>query len=54
MAKRLSGDVVAAEGELRRTIAEGSLDLMEVALAHDLLSADRGVLGGPAPNVGLP
>ncbi len=54
MAKRLSGDAIAAEGELRRTIAEGSLDLMEVALAHDLLSADRGVLGGPAPNVGLP
>ncbi len=51
---RLSGDARAAEGELRKAIAEGGLDLMEVALARALLRQDQGVVGGPAPNVGLP
>jgi len=51
---RLSGDARAAEGELRKTIAEGGLDLMEVSLARDLLRQDHGIVGGPAPNVGLP
>ncbi len=54
MALRLSGDSRASDEELRKAIAEGGLDLMEVGLAHDFLSADKGVLGGPTPSVALP
>ncbi len=54
MDRRLAGDSRAAEEGLRRTIAEGGLDLMEVGIAHELLSRDKGVLGGPTPSVGLP
>lgn len=54
MERRLQGDAKGTEEGLRKTLAEGGLDLMEVGLARDLLSADKGVLGGPTPAVGLP
>ncbi len=54
MEHRLAGDAKGSEENLRKSIAAGGLDLMEVSLAKDLLSVDKGVLGGPAPDVGLP
>ena len=54
MERRLRGDTKAAEEGLRKTLDQGGLDLMEVGLARDLLSDDKGVLGGPPPDVGLP
>jgi hypothetical protein len=54
MERRLRGDTKGAEEGLRKTLDAGGLDLMEVGLARDLLSDDKGVLGGPPPDVGLP
>jgi hypothetical protein len=54
LARRVDGDAKGAEGDLRRALREGGLDLMEVSLARDLLAGDRGAIGGPAPSVGLP
>lgn len=52
--RRVTGDTKGSEEGLKKTITEGGLDLMEVGLARDLLSPDRGSIGGPVPSVGLP
>jgi hypothetical protein len=54
LARRVDGDMKGAETDLRQALKEGGLDLMEVSLARDLLAGNRGAIGGPVPNVGLP
>ncbi len=54
MDKRISGDVKGADDALRQVVGSAGLDLMEVALARELLSGARAQIGGPVPEVGLP
>lgn len=54
MDRRLAGDAKAADGFLKQVVGSPGLDLMEVALARELLSGARAQLGGPVPEVGLP
>jgi hypothetical protein len=39
---------------LKQVVTSPGLDLMEVALARELLSGARAQIGGPVPEVGLP
>jgi tetratricopeptide (TPR) repeat protein len=53
--KRASGDAKSAEDLLRQVAASSALDLMEMAIARELLlPAGRSAIGGPVPEVGLP
>lgn len=54
MARRAAGDVKGADEYLKQVVASPGLDLMEVALARELLSGARAQVGGPVPEVGLP
>jgi tetratricopeptide (TPR) repeat protein len=54
MDRRVAGDAKGAEDGLRQVVASPGMDLMEVALARELLSGPRAQVGGPAPDVGLP
>jgi tetratricopeptide (TPR) repeat protein len=54
MDRRVAGDAKGADEGLKQVIASPGLDLMEVALARELLSGARGQIGGPVPEVGLP
>ena len=49
MDRRAAGDAKGAEEELKRVIGANGIDLMEVALARDLLSGPRAQIGGPLP-----
>ena len=54
MDRRVAGDA-KGEGEyLKQVMSSPGLDLMEVALARELLSGPRAQIGGPVPEVGLP
>jgi hypothetical protein len=54
MDRRIAGDAKGADEALRQVITSPGLDLMEVALARELLSGPRAQIGGPVPEVGLP
>jgi tetratricopeptide (TPR) repeat protein len=54
MDRRIAGDAKGAEDYLKQVMASPGLDLMEVALARELLSGARAQIGGPVPEVGLP
>lgn len=54
MERRLAGDAKGAEEALRQVVSSPGLDLMEVAIAREMLSGPRAQLGGPVPEVGLP
>ena len=54
MDRRAAGDARGADEQLRQVITSPGLDLMEVALARELLSGPRAQIGGPVPEVGLP
>jgi hypothetical protein len=54
MDRRSAGDAKGAEDYLKQVMASPGLDLMEVALARELLSGARAQIGGPVPEVGLP
>jgi tetratricopeptide (TPR) repeat protein len=54
MDRRLSGDQKGADDALKQVVGSPGLDLMEVALARELLSGSRAQIGGPVPEVGLP
>ena len=54
MDRRIAGDAKGADGFLRQVVNAPGLDLMEVALARELLSGARAQIGGPVPEVGLP
>ena len=54
MDRRIAGDAKGADEGLKQVIASPGLDLMEVALARELLSGPRAQIGGPVPEVGLP
>ena len=54
MDRRVAGDSKGADEGLKQVIASPGLDLMEVALARELLSGARAQIGGPVPEVGLP
>lgn len=53
--KRAAGDAKGAEELLKQVATSPGLELMETAIAKDLLTpAARIVVGGPVPEVGLP
>jgi tetratricopeptide (TPR) repeat protein len=52
--RRIAGDARAAHDGLQQVVASPGLDLMEAALARDLLAGKKAELGGPVPEVGLP
>ncbi len=53
--KRSSGDPKGAEELLKQVAASPGLDLMELAIARELLTPpQRQTVGGPVPEVGLP
>ncbi len=54
MERRLTGDAKGADEALRQVVGSPGLDLMEVALAREILSGPRAQIGGPVPEVGLP
>jgi hypothetical protein len=54
MDRRIAGDAKGADDALKQVITSPGLDLMEVALARELLSGPRAQIGGPVPEVGLP
>ncbi len=55
MDRRASGDSKGSDDALKQVVAGSGLDLMEVGIARDLLSGNRGQLGGPLPlDVALP
>jgi cellulose synthase operon protein C len=54
MEKRISGDAEGSDKTLQQVVGSPGLDLMEVALARELLSGARAQIGGPVPEVGLP
>ena len=54
MDRRLAGDTKGADDFLKQVVSSPGLDLMEVALARELLSGPRAQIGGPVPEVGLP
>ena len=54
MDKRIAGDAKGADDALKQVVSSPGLDLMEVALARELLSGPRAQIGGPVPEVGLP
>lgn len=54
MDRKISGDSKGADDALKQVVGSAGLDLMEVALAREILSGTRAQLGGPVPEVGLP
>jgi tetratricopeptide (TPR) repeat protein len=54
MDKRIAGDAKGADDALKQVVSSPGVDLMEVALARELLSGARAQIGGPVPEVGLP
>jgi hypothetical protein len=52
--KKISGDAKGANAALRQVVVSPGLDLMEVALAREILSGPQAQIGGPVPEVGLP
>ncbi len=54
MDRRANGDVAGSEAGLKQALKAGGIDLLEVAIARDVLSGPRATLGGPLPEVGLP
>jgi hypothetical protein len=52
--KRASGDTKGSDKLLGEVVASPGLDLMETALARDMLAGPRATLPGPVPEVGLP
>ena len=52
--RRAAGDVKGGDDALRQAVAAGGLELMEVAIARDILSGAKARLSGPVPEVGLP
>jgi cellulose synthase operon protein C len=54
MDRRLAGDAKGEGDFLKQVVGSSGLDLMEVALARELLSGGRAQIGGPVPEVGLP
>ena len=54
MDRRIAGDAKGSDDALKQVVTSPGLDLMEVAIARELLSGTRAQIGGPVPEVGLP
>lgn len=54
MERRASGDSKGADELLKQVIESSGLDLMEFAIARELLAGSKREVGGPVPEVGLP
>ena len=54
MSQRASGDRTGSDATLREVLTASGLELVEVALARDLLAGPRAAVAGPVPEVGLP
>lgn len=52
--KRSAGDVASATALFQQALKAGGVDLMEIALARDILEGPKAYVGGPVPEVGLP
>lgn len=52
--RRAAGDAKGAEAYFKQALSTGGVDLMEVALARDMLEGPRARVAGPVPEVGLP
>lgn len=52
--RRASGDAKGADDALRQVLALPGVELMETAIARDLLAGPRAIVGPPPPNVPLP
>ena len=49
MDRRASGDTQGAASELQKVVDAAGIDLIEVAIARDLLDGARATIGGPVP-----
>jgi tetratricopeptide (TPR) repeat protein len=54
MDRKIGGDTRGADEGLKQVVASPGLDLMEAALARELLAGPKAQIGGPVPEVGLP
>jgi tetratricopeptide (TPR) repeat protein len=54
MDRRMAADAKGESELLKQVVGSPGLDLMEVALARELLGGARAQIGGPVPEVGLP
>lgn len=54
MDRRASGDAKGTDEALRQVLALPGVDLMETAIARELLAGARAIVGPPPPNVPLP
>jgi tetratricopeptide (TPR) repeat protein len=55
MDRRAAGDAKGLDSALREVLASGGVDLMEVAIAREILTGPRAQIGGPLPaDVALP
>ncbi|MEO8799887.1 MAG: hypothetical protein ABI551_18470, partial [Polyangiaceae bacterium] len=52
--KRSAGDMASATMFFQQSMKAGGVDLMENALARDILEGPKAYVGGPVPEVGLP
>ncbi len=54
MEHKIVGDAKGADDGLKQVVSSPGLDLLEYALAREILDGQRAQLGGPVPEVGLP
>jgi len=54
MDRRINGDAKGADDGLKQVVSSPGLDLLEYALAREILNGQRAQVGGPVPEVGLP
>jgi tetratricopeptide (TPR) repeat protein len=54
MDRKIAGDSKGADDGLKQVVSSPGLDLLEYALAREILNGQRAQVGGPVPEVGLP
>jgi tetratricopeptide (TPR) repeat protein len=54
MDRRVSGDAKGSDDVLRQVLTAGGLELMEFAIAREMLAGDKSRVPGPLPEVQLP
>jgi tetratricopeptide (TPR) repeat protein len=54
MDRRVAGDAKGADSVLRQVLSANGLELMEFAIAREMLAGDKGRVPGPLPEVTLP
>jgi len=54
MDRRVAGDAKGSDDVLRQVLSAGGLELMEFAIAREMLAGDKSRVPGPLPEVTLP